>query len=365
MSEHGASDITPHGHIAEWEALALDYLEGTLAAPERAQVDGHLAACPTCRAALQDQRAMAAELRAVPPAAPPQHLQAAVFAALGAAAAGEPAVDAGTAHEPARRHSPPPRTSPARWLRSLLQPRRLALAGTLLVFVVVGAVALSSQPRLVQRQSEGSAARTGPVTTTVAAVASAESSTTEGTPSVAGGNAGPTSTTTRVGSTTLAQSPATTAGAQVTTAVATTVDGQAVTTTTMALDVMAKYMGTPAPTWVAVSGEEGAEVTAAAFSSATGLEPLPPEYWMGGPTFAVVTATSQAAGLLSHLQKRGFRLGLDGRPLDTLGNALNGILAGYTTYPRLSWADETLAVDPTSGAISEEQAALLVFFVTE
>lgn len=357
MSEIGASSITPLGHIQQWDSMALDYIEGHLGQPERSRVEAHLAACPACRGLLEEQRTMAAALRSLEPAQAPPHLEQAVLSALGVAApAPAPAAYVDDSRAPSARRSQPKPPSFLERLRASLRPRTVAVAAAALVLVVVGAMTLSSRPDLLETDPAGTAARnTLAVTTTTPH--------TEATQAGLGLQQDEVTTAAGSADTTSAATPTTLA--QVTAETTTTAPQPTETPTTVPLEVMAKYMGVPAPTWVAVAQEgAGPEVTAAAFGGATGLEPLPPDFWMGGPTFAVVASTAQVARLLDHLQQLGFQLTAADQPVDTLGNALNGILAGYTTYHRAAVVNDTLELDAAAQALPENEAALLVFFVT-
>ncbi|NLT35023.1 MAG: hypothetical protein GXX83_03900 [Gaiellales bacterium] len=359
MSEIGASSIPPLGHIEQWGSLALDYIEGGLTPVARSQVEAHLATCPACRALLEDQRVVAAALKAVEPARPPRHMELAVLSALGvtppaATAAGRPdPVPAPTVPRPA-----PALPSFRRRLRAYLQPHSVAVAAAALVLVVVGALAISLQPELLQTGPTGPTARnTLAATTTVLSTQAAgadlhveHEQVTTAEDSVETMSA-PTSTTL-----TPSTSGTTTAATSETTE----------PPTTASLDVMAKYMGVPEPTWVELK-QDGAdpETTASAFGTATDLDPIPSAFWMGGPTFAVVVSASHVAGLMQHLQQLGFRLTEGNQPADTLGNALNGILAGYATYHRAEMVDDTLKMDVDADSWPEGEASLLVFFVTQ
>jgi anti-sigma factor RsiW len=54
------------------QALFSDYLDGELAAAERAQVDAHLADCIPCRSELEDMKRTLAALRGAKVEAPPE-----------------------------------------------------------------------------------------------------------------------------------------------------------------------------------------------------------------------------------------------------------------------------------------------------
>lgn len=98
------------------------YLDGDLAAAERAALEGHLAACGACAATLAELAAVRDRARALPPLAPPAALWAAIEARLGAAV-----VDLGA--ERAKRAR--------RW--SFSTPQLAAAAAALIVVSAAGA----------------------------------------------------------------------------------------------------------------------------------------------------------------------------------------------------------------------------------
>ncbi len=55
----------------EWSPLLDEYLDGTLAAPDQARVEAHLAGCAACRAELAALRELTAAARALPPSLTP------------------------------------------------------------------------------------------------------------------------------------------------------------------------------------------------------------------------------------------------------------------------------------------------------
>ena len=65
----------PLDHIDEWADLALDYIDGTAAPAEAARVEAHVADCPSCSARLQQQRAFASQLAAIPLVEAPEGLE--------------------------------------------------------------------------------------------------------------------------------------------------------------------------------------------------------------------------------------------------------------------------------------------------
>jgi hypothetical protein len=66
-------------HVDEWYT---DYLEGTLPAAQRARVEAHLAACPSCAAALDEVRQAVAAVHALPELPVPEGFAAAVQARI-------------------------------------------------------------------------------------------------------------------------------------------------------------------------------------------------------------------------------------------------------------------------------------------
>lgn len=74
-----APKAEPTGHMDEWEALAVDYLDGQLDPQTKAAVERHLAGCPACAARMQSQQGALAFLRAIPLEASPAGLEDAVL----------------------------------------------------------------------------------------------------------------------------------------------------------------------------------------------------------------------------------------------------------------------------------------------
>jgi len=61
MSDHGADAVDPYGMTcAELVELVTDYVEGALAAEDRARIDAHLAVCPPCVHVLDQWRTVIA-----------------------------------------------------------------------------------------------------------------------------------------------------------------------------------------------------------------------------------------------------------------------------------------------------------------
>lgn len=108
-------------HVDSWTELALDLLDGALPPDVAAPLQAHLDSCPSCRAALHEQRDMSLLLRNVPQAAVPAGLEQSVLASLsgspGTTSASLP--DAGEAP----RVSKPTGRSVWERVRALAQPR--------------------------------------------------------------------------------------------------------------------------------------------------------------------------------------------------------------------------------------------------
>ncbi len=81
----GAGEVHPHevGHVDSWDSLAIDLLEGTLPPHVAAPLEAHLAACPDCRRALEEQRSMASLLGEVSEVTVPPTLERAVLEGSG------------------------------------------------------------------------------------------------------------------------------------------------------------------------------------------------------------------------------------------------------------------------------------------
>jgi|GEM_PF-3330570 len=70
---------SPLGHVEEWEPSAIDYLEGRLSLQESSAITEHLAACPSCREKLAEQKWMVHLLDAVEAAEVPRVVESGVF----------------------------------------------------------------------------------------------------------------------------------------------------------------------------------------------------------------------------------------------------------------------------------------------
>jgi hypothetical protein len=123
-------------HRCEDFLEAIDELvDGTLAPPERAALEAHLAACPDCRRLADDFQRIRATASTLERKAPPAHVWTAIAAALGA-------------EEETRR----PGRSPARW-------RWMAVAAALLLVTAAVLLALwTARPAPVERAGTGTPA---------------------------------------------------------------------------------------------------------------------------------------------------------------------------------------------------------------
>lgn len=109
---------------ADLEILLCDYVDGTLDAARRAEVESHLHACPACAEFARDAAAGAAFLERVEVAEPPAELVTRILFQI-----------------PARRNDE--RVSPLRairrWFEPVLQPRfAMGMAMTILSFAMLG-----------------------------------------------------------------------------------------------------------------------------------------------------------------------------------------------------------------------------------
>jgi len=391
---HGEQGIGPLGHVTEWEALALDYLDGRLGVRELSLVERHLNACPQCRAALENQRWIASWSHSVKPAQTPADLSTKIFEALNlepslpARAVDEgsvqteasatvtadtvPALDTPEADHRKSRRPAAPAPGWADRVRSLFQPRNLAIAAAMVAIVVVGVVTLQTQETALQRVA------TGPVATTTSAAATTVSvpegpQTPQTSTTVQVGGAGATTTGSEAVSTTttipvVASVTVTTGESTLTSAAVSTsttvLNAGDTTTASTPLTLKTAVPGAPEPIWLAFSREEATvDDVAAGFQQLTGLQPLPGDQWMGGPTFAVVASRADVTTVLDYLRTNGFRVEASPQPADLLGNAVNLILAGFTSYPVVSLSAGAMRTQRVQySKLPPDDHALLVFF---
>ena len=396
-SEFGNTGPKPLGHIDEWADLALDYIEGRLDAHRFSLVEHHISSCAPCRERLEEQRWIAGWAASVRPAEPPPDMESRVMAALhphterpswlasadttysdalvpvspAARTAGpeNPAHDA-SARERRRAARGAPVPSWAERLRSLFQPRNLAIAGAIIAVVMVGTITFRSQQTAME-----SIAGARQATSTAAAVTQVPASgDQEQAPSPSEAPVAPTPSSAGVQPTTTAAdiSLTTTTNGYTLTSAGVTKTSPATTgqttdgTLTSEPMVSSSITGAPEPLWVAFSRDDTSpEVTAAGFQEITGLSPLPQDHWMGGPTFAVVASVHEVAALLDSLHQHGFRAEASKQPIDVLGNAVNLILAGFTSYPVISLSAGAIRTSHVSYAtLPPRDQALLVFFTS-
>ena len=108
-------------NCAELEILFCDYLDGTLAADLRADLDTHLARCAACAAMARDASAAVGFIARAEPVEPPQELLTRILFELPAA------------HHARARQPRPLRSWLDRWIQPVLQPKlAMGFAMTLL-----------------------------------------------------------------------------------------------------------------------------------------------------------------------------------------------------------------------------------------
>lgn len=337
----------PLGHVEEWTALAVDFLDGRVGENERALIEAHLRSCRECAALMSEQRWVSTLSHEVVPEAAPAGLAAKVMEGIRAVS---PRRAEGRTFHRAWKHR----------LRALLEPRNLAIAAGIVVVVAVGTLTIRAQDDV-----SFTASSTHQLTTTTLAQKFGESSGSGGAaqtqatviPTSADQNsaaAGPLATTTASGimSTTTAEARQPTvapAGAGTT---STRSSGGLAATSTLVTESVASTSprksfsaGAPEPIWVALqwdSVEKDPQACAAEFQRVTGVAPLSQDLWVGGPTFALIVPVAQVSGLLDFVRSQGFQTDITAQPKDLFGNAVNLILAGFTTYPAVSLQGDTL-----------------------
>ena len=116
-------------NCAELDILICDYVDGALNATARAAVESHLAGCASCRALVDDSRAVLSFLEGMPAVEPPPHLITRIInevpTAEGGLVSGKPAGGIGGWLRG--------------WMKPLLQPRlAMGMAMTILSFSMLG-----------------------------------------------------------------------------------------------------------------------------------------------------------------------------------------------------------------------------------
>ncbi len=116
-------------NCAELDILICDYVDGALNATERAVVESHLTGCASCRALVDDSRAVLSFLEGVPAVEPPPQLITRIInevpAADGGLGSGKPAGGVGGWLRG--------------WMKPLWQPRlAMGMAMTILSFSMLG-----------------------------------------------------------------------------------------------------------------------------------------------------------------------------------------------------------------------------------
>jgi len=115
-------------NCAELDILICDYVDNTLDAATRAVVESHLTGCASCRALVEDSRAVLSFFEGVPEVQPPPQLITRIVQEIPAAE---------------RAHSPKRAGGSMGWLRSwmkpVMQPRlAMGMAMTILSFSMLG-----------------------------------------------------------------------------------------------------------------------------------------------------------------------------------------------------------------------------------
>ena len=329
--ESGPSPF-PAGHVDAWEALAVDYLDGTLPPETLGTVEAHLRDCTPCRVALEAQRLALTIAAAIPQIEPPEDLRARVLS--GAAPR-------------------PPKAARSYWerFRALTRPGALVPAAAIVVLLlVVGAAAVRLLPG---GGGTDSALKSGeaPATTAAAGLRSADQTTAanaqpEGQvgpdsseygaePEGVGGEAG----------TTLERSQMEAAG-----------DESSVpeTTTTVAGALAEMPI---VPVWVSAPGQQP-EGWAAVVEEVTDLSPLPSASVQTGPVFAALVEHAQIDLLVAALRANGLDVATpgdsgEGVSTTTTGPDPTGLLPPLDTLPvlkRSSDGDYSLESVPSGSA---------------
>jgi len=114
-------------NCAELEALLCEYVDGTLGAAARAEVERHLAACAVCAETARDAAAAVAFIERVTPVEPPPHLITRVLFELNSLRGAPLQRRAGVT------------AALRRWFHPVLQPRfAMGMAMTILSFSMLG-----------------------------------------------------------------------------------------------------------------------------------------------------------------------------------------------------------------------------------
>lgn len=114
-------------NCAELDILICDYVDGALNATARAALESHLVGCASCRALVDDSRAVLSFLEGVPAVEPPPQLITRIINEVPVA-------------EGSRQSAPGGLTGRLRgWMKPLLQPRlAMGMAMTILSFSMLG-----------------------------------------------------------------------------------------------------------------------------------------------------------------------------------------------------------------------------------
>jgi anti-sigma factor RsiW len=350
---HGTAPTTgPTGHMDEWEALAVDYLDGRLDPQAKTAVESHLQGCPACDARLQLQQGAITFLQTTPLEDAPAELEGKVLDEILRSSASE----AVTVY---RQDTQPSRLETSRWSwtwRRRIKPWVPAAVAVAAVFVALvsygvfqsttgdsadteatAGMAVASQEAAPEADETARSAEknSDASTTAVPATTAVPSTTTAGAdlgmayPVGTDGAsmdtaAGMETTTTTVAATeTTAVATITTAGALTTTTVGGSSAygpsrGEAFTTTQDRTAMIAGLQDAEAPVYLvfegAMASDDGYTKTAGdaaeQITNLTGLEPLNSSLALDRATFAAYLPKNNAVQLVDLLRSIGATLGL-------------------------------------------------------
>ncbi len=366
---HGAAPRNAlTGHMDEWEALAVDYLDGQLDPEANAAVELHLRECPACAARLQAQRGALTVLRESPLEDPPVELEDKVLGELLF-----PAKGAATVSRARGDQSP-------RWSRVWRKrvrpwiPATVAVAALFLALVSYGlyrstaddsvqfegttSVAVATGGAESDRAAEENAA----VPSTTAAGTSyaplGVTTTTAGATTTAVGAGGDTTVTAAVGPENTEAPPEGYATSE------TTQDRKKMISNLASAEAPAYFMfETPAS-----NDEQSVEVVAQAveqITTFTGLEPLDDSFTPAGTTFVAFVPRDDATQLVDLLRSIGASLGLvvglGTEPPGAAADFVAGLVDRKRDFPELSayrtpqpavlqWSFTTSTLVPSDGA---------------
>ncbi len=342
------SDL-PLGHIEEWEALAIDYLDGSAPEARARAIETHVQGCPRCKAQLDSQRRVSRLLNNLEHISPPAYLEASVLEQI--------APRAGSARPTAA-----PSTGPLRRLLGGMIRRPWLPATIALVLVAVslaGATDLLRSSRTTENAAPFSASQP----------ASVEDGSSTLTPEKsAAGESGGAATTAAAAETTAGSSPDTTVSAL------SVGPGQADTATIAAPDqtlTTAATMAGPnreasvAVLW-AIYGADSNDLVVAGnlVEGALGLRPLPASLALGGATFAARVARGDVQTELDLVRATGVDVTLSDAPpssnLDAVARITEADIASYALVTGTPQGDVSPSTDSPAPPDSADEQVLLV-----